>query len=44
MFPKLLDGDIVFVRKQPVARNDQENVLGILPEEVRLVILTSENP
>ena len=44
MFPKLLDGDIVFVRKQPVARNDQEDVIKFFQNRSDMVIFTSENP
>ena len=53
MFPKLLDGDIVFVRKQPVARNGQmvvvringqEGVIKYFQKRSDMVILTSENP
>ena len=53
MFPKLLDGDVVFVRKQPVARNGQmvvvringqEGVIKYFHKRCDTVILTSENP
>ena len=53
MFPKLLDGDVVFVRKQPVARNGQmvvvringqEGVIKYFQKRSDMVILTSENP
>jgi repressor LexA len=53
MFPKLLDGDVVFVRKQPVARNGQmvvvringqEGVIKYFHKRSDMVILTSENP
>jgi len=53
MFPKLLDSDVVFVRKQPVARNGQmvvvringqEGVIKYFHKKSDMVILTSENP
>ncbi|HDP78669.1 MAG TPA: hypothetical protein ENN47_10915 [Mesotoga infera] len=44
MFPKLLDGDVVFVRKQPIARNGQEGIITHFHKRSDIVILTSENP
>lgn len=53
MFPKLLDGDIVFVRKQQLARNGQmvivringdEGVIKYFHKSGDVIILTSENP
>ncbi len=53
VLPKLLDSDIVFVRKQPVARNGQmvvvringqEGVIKYFHKKSDMVILTSENP
>jgi repressor LexA len=53
MYPKLLDGDIVFVRKQQLARNGQmvvvringdEGVIKYFQKRSDMVILTSENP
>ncbi|WP_103135161.1 LexA family transcriptional regulator [Mesotoga sp. B105.6.4] len=53
MFRKLLDGDVVFVRKQPVARNGQilvvrisgqEGVTKYFQKRSDMIFLTSENP
>jgi len=53
MYPKLLDGDIVFVRKQQLARNGQmvvvringdEGVIKYFHKSGDTIILTSENP
>ena len=53
MYPRLLDGDIVFVRKQQLARNGQmvvvringdEGVIKYFHKSGDVVILTSENP
>lgn len=52
MFSKLLDGDIFFVRKRPVARNGQilvvrisgqEGVIKYFHKRSDMIILTSEN-